>query len=357
MQNALHEPAVIPIRPRWWRRAVARSGLDLLALVLFSVVLAVLAVVYGGRLHFVEGSVIWPLVVLCGIVVVSFAGRARGLMAHDPAVRREVVGRALGTVRDWLPVILLVLVYENLRSLTGLIRPVPIDAQLHALDVRLCGVEPTVWAQRFVNPWLTDYFAFAYTLYFIIPLTLATTLYVRGRRDDFRELMLGIVLVMYTGFLLFVIFPAGPPRFSIGHLFDPPRLTGRFGFFEATQGAWDRMNKIPVHSSFPSLHCALSATALFYAWRFRRAAGGLAMFLCFLPLVVSLWLSTIYLRHHWIVDCFAGIGLAGLVSAVTPRLRRMHAGLAAATARARASATPATAAATPAAGARRRRAS
>ncbi|HEY3354027.1 MAG TPA: phosphatase PAP2 family protein [Polyangia bacterium] len=347
----------VALRAPWWRRAVAASGLDLIALGLFSLVLGVLALVYRGTLHFIEGSVIWPFVVLCGIVTVSFVTRARGLLARDPAVRREVRGRALGTVRDWLPVILLVLVYENLRSLTGLIRPVPIDMQLWALDVRLFGVEPTLWAQRFVNPWLTDYFAFAYVLYFIIPLTLATTLYLRGRRDDFRELMLGVVLVMYTGFLLFIIFPAGPPRFSIAHLFDPPRLTGRFGFFEATQGAWDSLNPIKVHASFPSLHCALSATALFYAWRFRRGVGGAAMFACFLPLVVSLWLSTIYLRHHWIVDSFAGIGLAALVYALTPRLRRVHAALSAARPAAAPPATPAAAAASRAAAAPQRRAS
>jgi membrane-associated phospholipid phosphatase len=219
-----------------------------------------------------------------------------------------------------------VLVYENLRGLTGLIRPHPIDLQLWALDVKLFGVEPVLWAQRFANPWLTDYFAFAYCLYFIVPLTLATTLYLRRHREAFRELMLGVILVMYAGFILFIVFPAGPPRFcpELLPLLDPPRLTGRFGFFEATQGAWDRVNPIPVHASFPSLHCALSATALFYAWRHRRGVGGPWMFLVFLPLVASLWLSTIYLRHHWIVDSFAGIGLAALVYSSTPWLRRLY---------------------------------
>jgi membrane-associated phospholipid phosphatase len=322
-------PAAGAAPAAWWRRALGRVGLDLLALGLFSVGLVALTVVYGGRWRLFEGSVIWPSLVLVAIVAVSFAARWRGLSARDPAVRREVRRRALATVRDWLPLILLVFVYENLRAFTGLIRPHPIDLQLYALDVRLFGVEPVLWAQRFANPWLTDYFAFAYCLYFIVPLTLATTLYVRGRDDDFRELMLGVILVMYAGFILFIVFPAGPPRFcpEIVPRFDPPRLTGRFGFFEATQGAWDRVNPVKVHASFPSLHCALSATALFYAWRLRRGVGGPWMFLVFLPLVVSLWLSTIYLRHHWIVDSFAGIALAAGVFAVTPWLLRRHAAL------------------------------
>jgi hypothetical protein len=307
----------------WWR-APLYLGLDLWALGLFSAALVVLTLSYGGRLRFFEGSVVWPALVLLGIVATSLVMRVRALRAHDPAARRELRRGTLLTVRDWLPVILLVLVYENLHGLTGLIRPVPIDAQLYALDVRLFGVEPTVWAQRLASPWLTDYFAFCYCLYFIFPLTLVTALYVRGRRDDFREVMLAIVMVMYTGFLLFLVFPAGPPRFSTSLVFDPAQLSGRFGFFEATQGAWDRVNPIKVHASFPSLHCALSTTALLYAWRFRRAALGWGLFAAFLPLVVSLWLATIYLRHHWVVDCFAGIGLATLVFVLTPWLRRLH---------------------------------
>jgi len=308
---------------------VARAGLEFIALGAFSLVLVGLAVAYGGHWKVTEGSVIWPAAVLLVIVLLNLVLRARGLLARDPAVRREVRRRTLTTVRDWLPVILLILVYENLRAFTQLIRPDAIDLQLWALDVKLFGVEPTLLAQRFANPWLTDYFAFTYALYFIIPLTLATTLYLRGQRDDFRELMLGVVMVMYAGFLLFVIFPAGPPRFcpQLMPAFDPPTLTGRFGFWEITQGTWDKINPDKVHASFPSLHCALSATALFYTWRFRRAVGGLPMFLIFLPLVVSLWVSTIYLRHHWLVDSVAGIALAALVVALTPRLRRWYSDL------------------------------
>jgi len=319
-----------PPAPRpLWRRVVARAGLDILALGAFSLVLVGLAVAYGGRWKITDGSVLWPTAVLLVIVLLNLGLRIRGLLDHDPEVRREVRRKTLVAVRDWLPMILLIFVYENLRAFTQLIRPHPIDLHLWALDVKLFGVEPVLLAQRFANPWLTDYFAFAYSLYFIIPLTLATTLYVRGRREDFRELMLGVVMVMYGGFLLYIIFPAGPPRYcpEIMPLFDPPQLTGRFGLFEATQGAWDKVNPVRVHASFPSLHCALSATALFYTWRFRRAVGGLPLFLVFLPFVVSLWTATIYLRHHWIVDSIAGIALASMVAFVTPRLRRWHLGI------------------------------
>ncbi len=310
-----------------WKWLITHVGLDFLAVGLFAAILLILTVSYGGRLHLVEGSVLLPTVILLVIVAVNVAGRGRRFLAGNSDERRAVGKQALRSIRDWSPLIVLVLVYENLRGLTGLIRKDNIDATLHALDVAWFGVEPTVWAGRFANPWLTDYFAFAYTLYFILPLVLATTLYARQDREDFREMVLGVLLVQYSGFLLYLIFPAGPPRFAIRELFTPAQLTGRFGFFEATQGAFDTMNPNPVHASFPSLHCALSCTALLFAWRFRKVVGGTWLFWCFLPLVVSLWCATVYLRHHWLVDCFAGIGLSLVVFTLTPYLRRFYASL------------------------------
>lgn len=319
--------AVIEQAPLW-KRLLVRTGPDLIAVGVFLGIFFGLTIAYGGQTRLLEGSVIWPLIVLAAIVGFTLATHARGLTSHDPQKRRDVLLRALRAVRDWLPLIMLIFVYENLRGLTGLIRPDNIDQRLHVLDVALVGVEPTVWISRFANPYLTDWFALAYTLYFIMPLVLATVLYVRGHREDFRELMVGVLLVMYTGFLLYLIFPAGPPRFAIRELYDPPKLVGAFGFFEATQGVFDGLNPVPVHSSFPSLHCALSLAALMYTWRLRRGVGGAWMFWLFSPIVVSLWIATVYLRHHWIVDCLAGFALAIVVFSATPLLRRFYGRLA-----------------------------
>jgi membrane-associated phospholipid phosphatase len=274
-----------------------------------------------------DGSVIWPTLVLVVIIAVRVVTQLRRAEHRDAETPREVLKDALRIVRDWLPLILMIMVYENLRALTGLIRQDAIDAQLYAADVALFGVEPTLWMQQFVNPWLTDYFAFAYLLYFVLPLILLTALYVGGRRDDFRQLVLGIILVEYVGFMLYVIFPAGPPRFFITDLYDPPRLTGALGLFEATQGTYDRINQVVFRSSFPSLHCALSLTGLLYSWKFRGIPGGRVLFWVSVPLVVSLWVSTIYLRHHWVVDCFAGFALSLSMFPLASWLWRGHAAL------------------------------
>jgi membrane-associated phospholipid phosphatase len=41
-----------------------------------------------------------------------------------------------------------------------------------------------------------------------------------------------------------------------------------------------------------------------------------------LPLAVGLWVSTIYLRHHYVVDLLAGFALAPVALWAAPRLDR-----------------------------------
>ncbi len=41
-----------------------------------------------------------------------------------------------------------------------------------------------------------------------------------------------------------------------------------------------------------------------------------------LVLVVSLWISVIYLRHHWFVDIFAGLTVGALANWLAPILRQ-----------------------------------
>jgi hypothetical protein len=116
-------------------------------------------------------------------------------------------------MRDFGPFIGLMIVYEHLYMYTGVIRQGRIDAALMTADIRLFGVEPTLGIGRFAHPALTDIFAIAYASYFPMPLFLCLVLQLRGRRHDFQELVTAITVAFYTGFLGFLFFPAGPPRF------------------------------------------------------------------------------------------------------------------------------------------------
>ena len=68
-------------------------------------------------------------------------------------------------------------------------------------------------------------------------------------------------------------------------------------------------------AAFPSLHAAVSLVALVYAWRYAAP-----WFWVLLPFVLGLWVSTIYLRHHYVVDLLAGWALAPVAVWLAPRL-------------------------------------
>ena len=56
---------------------------------------------------------------------------------------------------------------------------------------------------------------------------------------------------------------------------------------------------------FPSMHVAISLVVWLYAYRNSKR-----LFWILSPLILSLWLSTLYLRYHYLIDVLAGLILA-----------------------------------------------
>jgi membrane-associated phospholipid phosphatase len=315
-------------------RALAFLGPDFTFFLLFLGVFIALGVIFGGHFHVAgEGSIVIVTGLAAGLVSVRFFYRAPSIVMGVGDERSKFFGAARRILRDWGPMILLVVVFENLHAYTGLIRKIPIDQHLYNIDVSVFGVEPSAWVgKHLATPVLTDWFALSYGMYFIMPMILATMLSVRGRRADFRELATSVVLHMCIGFTFFILFPAGPPRFYAPLMhggFEPAHLHSYFGLWEWSQGQWDAANPVRTNSSFPSMHCAIAMMTALYGWRFGSAVfprrPRLFFWLC-LPMVISLWCSTIYLRHHWVPDCVAGMLLGVVCFKITPVVRRLWPG-------------------------------
>jgi membrane-associated phospholipid phosphatase len=155
-------------------------------------------------------------------------------------------------------------------------------------------------------------------------------LYVKRRDAQAREALLGIVLCFYAGYLLYVAFPTVPPRLWIA---DQYSRDFEGGFLLITQRAMVSVSESSSRAAFPSLHAAITLLSLIYSWRFIRP-----LFWFLLPLGTGLILATVYLRHHYVVDLFAGFPLAVLAARYSPhcergwlklqaRLRRLTSGL------------------------------
>lgn len=224
--------------------------------------------------------------------------------------KKMELGKTLRFLKHWSPLILLIFSYENLRNLILLIKDGGnITPSLSQLDLWLFGVQPTVWLQNYVHPLLTDYLAITYAFFFVMPVIVTFELYLRGHLKAYYDMGTGMVLSFYLGFVGYIIFPATPPRFSIYNQYWLQKIPGVF--FHFSQKIYDKAATTSYFCAFPSLHVTLSTIALLYAWRYAPLMKTKRLlFWCLLPFVVSLWFSTVYLRHHWTGDIIAGWILA-----------------------------------------------
>lgn len=67
--------------------------------------------------------------------------------------------------------------------------------------------------------------------------------------------------------------------------------------------------------AFPSIHAAVSMLIIVYAWRYLRRFATL-----YTVLGVSILISTVYLRWHYVTDVLAGILLAAVAAWISPRV-------------------------------------
>jgi membrane-associated phospholipid phosphatase len=249
-----------------------------------------------------------------GIVRLAVACVLLGALAL--AVRRWPAAAWVKGLREALPFLICVLIYTNLHDTIGFVNTHDVHYLLIGLDRALFGVEPCVWAERFITPGRTDLMQFLYLSFFWIAPSTSLILLAHRRLPEFRRTTLGIVVCFYLGYVLYLIFPAAPPRLVLVYQFRRS-LYGYPSLFSNLSA--DAFSLLPVDSraAFPSLHAAVSLLALVYAWRYLRP-----WFLLLVPFVAGLWVSTIYLRHHYAVDLVAGWMLVPAALWAAPRLDR-----------------------------------
>ena len=215
-------------------------------------------------------------------------------------------------LREILPFAYCLAIYTNLHDTIHFVNPHDIHDKLIAIDQWMFGVQPSVWAERFINPALTEIFSFCYMIFFVFAPLVALTLYLQGRRPEFRKTLVSVILCFYTGYFLYVIFPAAPPRITLKDLY-----TVHFNGTPIADATLKIVNILPSDSraAFPSLHSAVTLLSLLFAWKYVRW-----LFWIMLPFCTGLILSTIYLHHHYVIDLIAGFILGILAFNFGPRI-------------------------------------
>jgi len=208
-------------------------------------------------------------------------------------------------IRDWFPFLVILLMYYSLwGDATLLMVTTDRDQVLIGLDQRLFGFQASLVLQRFISPGMTAWMTFAYFFHIInIPLV-ACFLYVGRDRARFREMMSGLMVVSFLGLLGYLLVPAIGPIYTLRNQYTVPLHQSLWVFNREV----DFMDFARIRRDvFPSLHVAISFVVWLYAYRNSKK-----LFWILSPLVLSLWLSTLYLRYHYLIDVVAGLILAPL---------------------------------------------
>jgi membrane-associated phospholipid phosphatase len=312
----------LPNEDSWFFSLTFYLGPDLLFLAVFLTLLSALIIVNGRQVSLKHATILMPLIGMLLLTGVAFVRHARAILRGNGAERRAFVRQALATVRDWFPLVLIIFVYENYHDLTDLIRPDIVDGTLWRLDEALFSVEPTIFLQRITTPWLTELMTMAYMPLFIYPTIVLAILYSRGEFIRFREFGLALSLCFYLGLIGYMLVPAIGPRYAFPEAYSVA-LTG-YLITDAAAEAWRAVESIQ-RDCFPSLHTALSAITLVYVFRYRRTwRYGRVLFWSWLPPIVALWCSTIYLRYHYAVDVLAGWVLTVICCWAAPVFTRWY---------------------------------
>ena len=280
---------------------------DAVALVFFLIMLAlklIFSELRGATVSPADVLVIIPAVaVLMAKELVHYfvAGGSRSAENDLRAFARPYAA----IVRDWIPFLIILLMYYSLwGDATHLLVTHDRDSGLIALDQRIFGFQASVALQRFVTPALTSWMQFAYTFHlFNIPIV-ACFIYLYRPRARFREMMVGLLVVSFFGLAGYILVPAIGPLYTLHSQYTVPLDTP----IAALNRQMEFMDFARIRRDvFPSLHVAISFVVWLYAWRNSKR-----LFWILSPVILSLWISTVYLRYHYLIDCVAGLILAPL---------------------------------------------
>lgn len=172
------------------------------------------------------------------------------------------------------------------------------------LEQFVFGVQPTVWIQQFITPWLTEWMMFCYVFYVPIYPILCAIIYRKHGEEEMENYLFFLGLATILCAIGFMLFPVAGPMRKISHLYS----ISLEGFFFTSIGELIRNHVHMPGGTIPSPHCALVSVMWWMAYRYSRPC-----FYVLAPIVISVYVSTVYARFHYLLDVVTGI-LAALLA-------------------------------------------
>ncbi len=226
-------------------------------------------------------------------------------------------GVLLKVVRNWIPIVFILIAYENLGDLVHLVNPHDADPALVEIDAALfLGHNPTLMLERVIRPWFSEIMHMCYVNYYPFLPVIGFVLYMGRDYHRFRNVMMSVILGFYLGYVGYLLVPTVGPRYHMADLFT----VSVEGTTMLSSKVYEMLNALEStrRDCFPSLHTAITVIVTVYAFRYRRW-----LFWLMLPFCLGIIMATMYLRYHYVIDVIAGLAHASFCIWAGPRVNSL----------------------------------
>jgi membrane-associated phospholipid phosphatase len=179
----------------------------------------------------------------------------------------------------------------------------------------LFDVQPLVWIQKLYSPLLSDWMFFVYVAYVVFYPLLAAVIFFRHGEEANEDYLFRLGLINIVCGLGFILFPVmGPLHWDkVRDLLTEPLPVRGFGH----AAEYIRTNYHAPGGTIPSPHCAAATVMWFTSLKYTRWG-----FWALAPVILSVYVSTVYGRFHYFSDMVIGIAAAVPVLLLSPGLQK-----------------------------------
>ena len=222
-------------------------------------------------------------------------------------IKNKISNNFFQLLQNILVFALMTFLYKETAMLNTLIFP-KIDEFLSNLDQTIFNFQPSIeFSKHFNSLFFSELFYFGYFCYYLLPLVVFGILYkfLPQKIEEFGFILISSFLLYY---FIFIIIPAEGPQFYFTFPDNHIEAQGIFG----NAIKLIQKNGEASTAAFPSSHVGISWIVIFWLYQNLRKSVKY-----FLPFVILLMFSTVYIKAHYFVDVVAGFISAPIVFFLT----------------------------------------
>lgn len=173
-----------------------------------------------------------------------------------------------------------------------------IDQILIWADDVIFGFQPSVrFSEVFHQKWFSELMFAGYFFYYLFPVILSVYI-LRFKSEKIVEFANLLIISFIIYYCIFILLPAQGPQYQLAY---PENYIASQGIFADIVKLIQKNGEAPT-AAFPSSHVGMSV--IWLLWLYRNEKKLLKIFI---PPVLVLCFSTIYIKAHYAVDVFFGL--------------------------------------------------